>query len=148
MATADDVELQKQLAELKRLGFIEPSTSPYGAGVLFVPKANGKLRLCVDFRPLNAITKTDQYQLPRIDEMLDNAGSSLWFYKLDLHSGFHQIRVYPPHRERTAFKTKYGSFQYRVMPFGLCKEPATFQRTMYLILADLKDVLEPTWTTS
>ena len=107
--------------------------------MLFVPKANGKLRLCVDYRPLNAITVADVYPLPRIDEMIDNAGKAKWFTKMDLHSGFHQIRLHPSHIERTAFKTKYGTYQYRVMPFGLCNAPATFQRTMDFVLQYLKD---------
>ena len=131
--------MRTQLTKLLNLGFIEPSTSPFGAGVLFAPKANGKLRLCIDFRALNAITVPDTYPLPRIDEMIDNVGRSTWFTKLDLHSGFHQIRIHPPHRERTAFKTKYGTFHYKVMPFGLCNSPATFQRTMDFLLGELRD---------
>jgi putative transposase len=112
MAPAEEQELQKQLKVLQDLGFIEPSTSPYGSGVLFVPKANGKLRLCVDYRPLNAITVADVYPLPRIDEMIDNAGKSTWYTKMDLHAGFHQFRLHPEHVERTTFKTKCGTFQY------------------------------------
>ena len=139
MAPAEGNELPKQLKTLQDLGFIEPSTSPYGAGVLFVPKANGKLRLCVDYRHLNAITVTDVYPLPRIDELIDAAWKSKCFSKLDLHSGFHQIRIHPGHVERTAFKTKYGTFQFRVMPFGLCNAPATFQRTMDFLIQELRE---------
>jgi hypothetical protein len=139
MAPAEDSELQKQLKTLQDLGFIEPSLSPFGAGVLFVPKANGKLRLCVDYRPLNAITVTDAYPLPTIDELIDEAGKSKCFSKLDLHSGFHQIRIHPEHVERTAFKTRYGTFQFLVVPFGLCNAPATFQRTMDFLLQELRE---------
>ena len=117
--------MQKQLKQLLDLGFIEPSYSPYGAGVLFVPKSNCKLRLCVDYRPLNHLTAVDTYHLPRIDEMIDQVGRANVFSKLDLHSGFHQIRVFPEHVERTAFKTMYGIFVYKLMPFGLCKATAT-----------------------
>ena len=135
-----DKELQKQLKELQEAGFIEPATSEYGSGILFVPKANGKLRMCVDYRPLNAITIIDQYPLPRIEELIDQVGSTAKFFsKLDLHSGFHQIRLLPEDVPKTAFKTKYGTFQYKVMPFGLCNAPATFQRTMDLVFGQLRD---------
>ena len=110
------------------LGFIEPTYSPYGSGWLFVPKANGKLRLCIEYRPLNAISIPDVYPLPRIDEMIDQVWRSVVFSKLDLHSGYHQIRVHPYHVEREALKTTYGTFAYNIMPFVLCNTPATFQR--------------------
>ena len=97
----------------------------------------------MDYRPLNAITVADVYPLPRIDEMIDKAGGSRWFSKMDLHAGFHQIRVHDAHVERTAFKTKYGTYQFKVMPFGLCNAPATFQRTMYFVLQDLRGWWEP-----
>lgn len=86
--------------------------------------------MCVDYRGLNNITVKDKYPLPRIDEILDNMSGCSVFSKMDLHQGYHQIRVFPEHVERTAFQTKYGSFQFRVLPFGLCNAPATFQRTM------------------
>ena len=106
-----DKELQKQLKELQEAGFIEPATSEYGSGILFVHKANGKLQMCVDYRPLNAITIIDQYPLPRIEELIDQVGSTAkLFSKLDLHSGFHQIRLLPEDVHKTAFKTKYGTF--------------------------------------
>ena len=107
---------------------------------MFVPKASGELRMCVDYRHLNAITVLDQYPLPRIEELIDQVGRSHYFSKLDLHSGFHQIRGHPAHILRTAFKTKYGTFQFKVMPFGLCNAPATFQRTMDLIFGDLREI--------
>ena len=119
LSPAEDKELQEQLSSLEKLGFIEPSVSPFGSGVLFVPKPNGKFRLCVDYRPLNAITVADVYPLPRIDEMIDKAGGSRGFSKMDLHAGFHQIMVPEAHVERTAIKTKYGTYQFKVMTFGL-----------------------------
>ena len=139
MSPLEDEELRRQLKEWLDLGIIERANSPYGAGVLFVPKANGKLRMCADYRPLNAITVVDQYPLPRIEELIDQVGKAKFFSKLDLHSGFHQIRVHPDHIPRTAFKTKYGTFQSKVMTFGLCNAPATFQRTMDLLFGDLRD---------
>ena len=80
----------------------------------------------MDYGPLNAITVADVYPLPGIDEMIDKAVGSRWFSKIDLHAGFHQIRVHEAHVERTAFKTKYGTDQFKVMPAGLCNAPATF----------------------
>ena len=139
LSPLQDKELQKQLQELQEAGFIEPATSEYGSGILFVTKASGKLRMCVDYRPLNALTVVDQYPLPRIEELIDQVESTAKFFsKLDLHSGFHQIRVVPEDIPKTAFKTKYGTFQYRVMPFGLCNAPATFQRTMDLVFGSLR----------
>ena len=118
VAPAEDGELQKQLKELTDLGYIKEVSSPYGSGVLFVPKANGKLRMVVDYRPINRLTVVDKYPLPRIDEMLDQVGDSCFFSKLDLHSGFHQIRVVPEHIERTAFRTKYGTLPTKSCPSG------------------------------
>ena len=110
LSPAKDNELQEQLSSLEKPGFIEPSVSPFGSVVLFVPKPNGKFRLCVDYRHLNAITVADVYHLPRIDEMIDKAGGSRWFSKMDLDAGFYQIRVHEAHVKRTAFKTKYGTY--------------------------------------
>ena len=89
--------MQKQLKDLTAHGYIEPVTSPFGSGILFVPKANGKMRMVVDYRPINRLTVVDKYPLPRIDEMLDRVGDASFFSKLDLHSGFHQIRVHSDH---------------------------------------------------
>ena len=89
-----------------------------------------KLRLVVDHRIINKLTVVDKYPLPRIDEMLDRVGDASYFSKLDLNSGFRQIRVFPEHVKRTSFRTKYGTFAYQVMPFGLCNAHATFQDTM------------------
>ena len=96
--------------------------------------------MVVDYAPLNQQTDIDQYPLPRIDELIDQVSrSARYFSKLDMHSGFHQIRVVPEHVPRTAFKTKYGTFQYLVMPFGLCNAPATFQRTMDKLIESFHD---------
>ncbi|MGV0951482.1 MAG: dUTP diphosphatase, partial [Azonexus sp.] len=138
LAPKEDEQLQIQLKELTARGHIKEVTSPFGSGILFVPKANGKLRMVVDYRPINKLTLVDKYPLPRIDEMLDQVGDSRYFSKLDLHSGFHQIRVAPEHVERTAFRTKYGTFAFQVMPFGLCNAPATFQKTMNYVFQDLR----------
>ena len=104
----------KQLDDLYNLGYIMELTSPCGSGILFGYKANGKLRMVVDYRPFNKLTVVGKYPLPRIDEMLDRVGDASYFSKLDIHAGFHQIRVFPEHVERTAFRTKYGTFRYQV----------------------------------
>ena len=100
----------KQLFDLKNHGYITEVTSLYGSGILVYPKANGKLRMVVDYRPINKLTVMDKYPLPVIDEMLDRVGDASYFSKLDLDSGFHQIRVFPEHVKRTAFRTKYVTF--------------------------------------
>ena len=128
MSPAEEVTLMSTLDDLLDKGFIEPANLSHASGVLFVSKANGKLRLVVNFKPLNQNTIVEQYHLQRIDELLDQAGGSQFCSKLDLHSGFHQIRLNPESVHKTAFQTKFGSYQYLVMPFGLCNAPATFQR--------------------
>ena len=133
MSPSEEMELKLQLETYQAAGFIEPARSAYGAGVLFARKKDGALRLCVDYRALNKLTIPDKYPMPRIDELLDGMQGSRFFSKMDLQQGFHQIRVHPEHIERTAFQTKFGSFQFRVMPFGLCNAPATFQRTMNML---------------
>ena len=138
MSPAEDQELKKQLSDYLDQAFIEESKSPFGAGVLFAKKKDGNLRLCIDYRGLNKITVVDRFALPRIDEMLDRMQGATYFTKLDLSQGFHQIRVFEDLRYRTAFQTKYGSYQFKVMPFGLCNAPATFQRTINCALKGLE----------
>ena len=130
--------MRKQLDVYLSAGQIEPARSPYGAGVLFAQKKDGTKRLYIDYRALNKITLKYKYPIPRIDELLDNMAGAQYFTKLDLQQGYHQIRVKPEHVQRTAFQTKFGSFQFRVMPFGLTNAPATFQRTMNNLLADCR----------
>ena len=136
MSPKEEQELQRQLRELLDLGHIERANSPFAAAVLFAKKKDGTLRLCVDYRALNAITRKDKYPLPRIDEQIDNMRESTVFSKLDLTSGYHQLRVAREHVQRTAFVTRFGTYQFRVMPFGLTNAPATFQRLMNLLFAN------------
>jgi len=126
-------ELKKQLDELTRAGFIQPSKSPYGAPVLFVKKKDGSMRMCVDYRALNAITVKNKYPLPRIDELFDRLQGAKFFSKIDLRSGYHQIRIQPDDVEKTAFRTRYGHFEFLVLPFGLTNAPATFMHLMHQI---------------
>ena len=107
-------------------GWIAPSCSPYGHPVLFARKKCGALRLCVDFRSLNANTRLDRYPLPRIDELLDTLHGCSVFSSLDLQQGYHQIEIDPEHQHRAAFNCKWGLFEFKVMPLGLTNAPSTF----------------------
>ncbi|GBG80599.1 hypothetical protein CBR_g31059 [Chara braunii] len=123
-------ELRKQLDELLEKGWIRPSSFPFGAPVLFVPKKEGKLRMCIDYRGLNAITVKNVEPLPRIDDLLDRVQGAKYFSKIDLKSGYHQIEVHPDDQYKTAFRTRYGHYEFIVMPFGLTNAQATFQQCM------------------
>ncbi|KAJ9520881.1 hypothetical protein QJQ45_014069 [Haematococcus lacustris] len=123
-------EMKKQVSALLEKGWIEPSASPWGAPVLFVQKKDGSLRMCIDYRALNKRTVRDRYPLPRIDDLLDQVRGKKVFSSLDLQSGYHQIRITPEDVPKTAFLTPMGQFQYKVLCFGLCNAPATFQKTM------------------
>ena len=132
-------EVKKQLQELLDKGFIQPSASPYGAPILFVRKPDGSLRMCVDYRALNQQTVKDRYSLPRIDELFDQLRGATVFSKIDLASGYHQVRVLPEDVPKTAFRTRYGQYEFHVLPFGLTNAPATFMRLMNDILRPYLD---------
>ena len=132
--------MREQMRELIDKGWVEPSASPWASPILFVPKDGGKKhRMCIDFRDLNALTKKDRFPLPRIDLLLHRSAKAKIFSKIDLASGFHQIEVFPKHRELTAFilpETIDGQslWEWKVMPFGLVNAPSTFQRAMSVAL--------------
>jgi hypothetical protein len=138
MSFAKREQCRKLVQEMIDLGVIKPSCSPWSAPVVIVPKRDGGLRFCVDFRKLNAITKRDVYPLPRIQDALDALGNSRFFTTLDLSSGYWQLKVAPEDQEKTSFVTIDGTYEFNVMPFGLTNAPATFQRAMDVVLAGLK----------
>ena len=131
-------ETTKMLQDMLNKQIIQPSTSPWASPIVLVRKKDGTLRFCVDYRKLNALTRKDAYPLPRIDDALDTLAGSKWFTTLDLISGYWQVEMSDDDREKTAFCTPDGLFEFNVMPFGLCNAPATFQRLMDAVLAGLQ----------
>ncbi|GKA63310.1 putative reverse transcriptase domain-containing protein [Tanacetum coccineum] len=123
-------ELSEQLKELSDKGFIRPSSSPWGAPVLFVKKKDGSFRMCIDYRELNKLTVKNRYPLPRIDDLFDQLQGSSVYSKIDLRSGYDQLRVREEDIPKTAFRTRYGHYEFQVMPFGLTNAPALFMDLM------------------
>lgn len=130
-------EARVQIEDYLAKGYIRPSLSPYGAPILFARKKNGKLRMCIDYRALNSITKKNSYPLPRIDELLESLRESRYFSKLDLASGYHQIRIAEEDVPKPAFNTRHGHYEWIVMGFGLTNAPATFQGLINDVFRDL-----------
>ena len=130
MSPAELRELKAQLEELLSKGFIRSSTSPWGAPVLFVKKKYGSLRLCIDYRQLNRVTIHNQYPLPHIDELFDQFQGSRVYSKIDLRSGYHQLKVRENDVSKTAFRTRYSHYEFLVMLFGLTNAPAAFMDLM------------------
>ncbi len=132
--------LREFIDENLRAGFIRSSSSPHGAPILFVKKKDGGLRLCVDYRGLNRLVKKDRYPLPLTSDLLDTASRARIYTKIDLRHAYHLVRIAQGDEWKTAFRTRYGSFEWRVMPFGLSNAPAAFQHFINDILSDLLDV--------
>ncbi|GJV73807.1 putative reverse transcriptase domain-containing protein [Tanacetum coccineum] len=130
LAPSEMKELSEQLQELSDKGFIRPSSSPWGAPVLFVKKKDGSFRMCIDYHELNKLTVKNRYPLPRIDDLFDQLQGSSIYSKIDLRSGYHQLRVREQDIPKTAFRTRYGHYEFQVMPFGLTNAPAVFMDLM------------------
>ena len=139
MAPLELKEQRKQLDQLLNIGFIRLSTSPWGALILFVKKHDETLRLCTDYRLLNRVTVKNKYPLPRIDDLFDQFRGSKCYTKIDLHTGYHQLRIREKDISKTAFRTRNGHFEYTVMPFGLTNAPAAFMDLMHRVFRPYLD---------
>jgi hypothetical protein len=132
-------ELKKQIKELQDKGFIRPSSSPWKAPVIFVDKKDGTQRMCVDYRSLNEVTIKNKYLLPRIDDLFDQLRGACVFSKIDLRSGYHQLKIHASDIPKTVFTTRYGLYEYTVMSFGLTNAPAYFMYLMNKVFMEYLD---------
>ena len=139
MAPPELEELRRQLKELLDAGFIQPSKAPYGALVLFQKKHDGSLRMCIDYRALNKVTVKNKYLIPLIADLFDQLGRARYFTKLDLLSGYYQVRIAEGDEPKTTCVTRYGSYEFLGMPFGLTNAPATFCTLMNKIFHPFLD---------
>jgi hypothetical protein len=140
IAPREEEELRRQIDKVISCGWIQPSRSNLGSPVLFVPKTDGTLRTCIDYRVVNAITGKDRYPLPHIEDLLNFMHGSCWLTKLDLVAGFQQIRIATADRQKKAFITKLGFYMWRVLPFGLANAPSQFMRMINGILVVMKPI--------
>ncbi|CAI5467291.1 unnamed protein product [Closterium sp. Yama58-4] len=136
LSPAETEEMTQQVRHFLAQGFTQPSRSPWAAPILFAPKKDGGLRMCIDYRALNAATVKNRFPVPRVEDLLDAVQGARVFSKIDLRSGYHQIRVVPEDQHKTAFRTKQGLYEFRVLPFGLTNAPATFQTLMNTVLSE------------
>ena len=129
-APAQREQITQHIQSMLETDIIEPSVSPWGSPTVLVKKKDGSTRFCIDYRKLNAVTEKDSYPLPHIQESLDLFGQTRYFTTLDLFSGYWQVEMDELSKEYTAFTTYDGLYQFKVLPFGLCNAPSTFQRLM------------------
>jgi hypothetical protein len=133
------IELKRQLDDMLAKGLIRPSASPWGSPVIFVDKRDGTIRLCVDYRRLNDVTIKNKYPLPKIDDLFDQMNGAKFFSKIDLRTGYHQLKVRESDIPKTAFTTRYGLYEYTVMSFGLTNAPAYFMNLMNKVFMEYLD---------
>ena len=131
-------QAKKMIDDMLQKDIIQPSSSLWASPIILVPKKDGSLRLCIDYRKLNSVTRKDAYPLPRVDNTLEALSGSKWFSTLDLICGYWQVEIEEKDRHKTAFCTREGLFEFKVMPFGLCNAPAVFQRLMDLVLSGIQ----------
>jgi hypothetical protein len=131
--------LKKQLRELQEKGYIKPSSLPWGSPVLFVKKKDGILRMCIDYRFLNEVTIKNKYPLPRIDDLFDQLKDAKYFSKIDLRSGYYQLKIRLSDIPKTTFVTRYGQYEFTVMPFGLTNALAYFMNLMNKVFMEELD---------
>ncbi|KAG8498960.1 hypothetical protein CXB51_005304 [Gossypium anomalum] len=139
MAPKELVELKAQIQALLDRGFIRPSVSPWGAPVLFVKKKDGTMRMCIDYRQLNKLTIKNKYPLPRINDLFDQLRGASVFSKIDLRSGYHQLRDKEADIHKTTFRVRYSHYEFLVMPFGLTNAPAAFIDLMNCVFQPFLD---------
>jgi hypothetical protein len=139
MSVGELEKLKKQVKELLDKGYVRPSSSPWGAPVIFVEKKDGTQRMCVDYRALNEVTIKNKYPLPRIEDLFDQLKGAKVFSKIDLRLGYHQLRIQPSDIAKTAFTTGYGLYEYTVMSFGLTNAPAYFMYLMNKVFMEYLD---------
>ena len=137
--------VRNELQQMERDGFIERSSSDWAAPIVLVPKKDGSLRMCVDYRRLNSLSQADAYPMPQVDDLIDRLGDAKFITTLDLSRGYWQVPLSEEAKPKTAFTTLYGLFQFRVMPFGLQGAPATFQRMMDVILETMRLLIWMMW---
>jgi hypothetical protein len=139
MSVEELKELKKQLTELQEAGYIRPSSSPWGGSILFVQKKDGSQRMCVDYRSLNDVTVKNKYLLPCIEDLFDQMRGARVFSKIDLRSGYHQIKIRPSNIPKTTFSTRYGLYEFTVMSFGLTNASAYFMNLMNKVFMEYLD---------
>jgi hypothetical protein len=139
MAPTELAELKLQIADLQQKGYIRPSSSPWGAPVLFISKKDGSMRMCIGYWSLNEVTIKNKYPLPRIDDLFDQLQGAKYFSKIDLRSGYHQLRIKEADIQKTAFVTRYGQYEFTVMSFGLTNAPAFFMNLMNKVFMEELD---------
>jgi hypothetical protein len=139
MAATELAELKKQLSELEQKGYVRPTSSPWGAPVLFVKKKDRSMRLCVDYRALNEVTIKNKYHLPMIDDLFDQLKGAKYFSKIDLRSGYYQLKIQWEDMLKTTLVTRYGQYEFTVMPFDLTNAPAYFMNLMNKVFMEELD---------